>query len=141
MLRSDRRKDANIQTIKREKQMKTIFAAGAVLFTLAAMPAAMAATALDTAIGNTVSVSADGKETRYYFNENGSASLATSTGEADVGTWKKNGDQLCVSWQSGGGEQCVAMQNGDVSVGQKFSFTNAEGAQREAVIMDGKVPF
>ncbi|MDZ4381761.1 MAG: hypothetical protein U0942_10515 [Parvibaculum sp.] len=121
--------------------MKAILATGTVLFALTAASASMAATALDSAVGNTVSVSVDGKETRYYFNDNGSASLATSTGEADVGTWKENNGQLCVSWQSGGGEQCVALQGGDVGVGQKFSFTNAEGAQREAVILDGKVPF
>jgi len=121
--------------------MKTILATSTMLFTLTVIPAAMATTVLETAIDNTISVSADGEETRYYLNNNGSAVLATSTGEADIGMWKTNGDQLCVSWQSGDAEQCVTMQDGDVGVGQKFSFTNAEGTKREAVIMDGKVPF
>lgn len=121
--------------------MKAILATGMVLFALATAPVAMAATALDTAVGNTVSVSVDGTETRYYFNENGSASFATSTGDADVGTWQEKNGQLCVSWQSADGEQCVALQDGDVGIGQKFSFTNAEGAQQEAVVLGGKVPF
>ena len=100
-----------------------------------------AASVLDAAIGNTVSVSIDNTETRYYLNDNGSVSLATSAGDADVGTWKEADGKLCLSWQSNNEESCATLPSSNVSVGQSFTFVDAAGVERSATLLEGKVPF
>lgn len=114
---------------------------GMIALALTVSTSAVAAPPADAAIGNTISVSVDGKEIRYYFNANGSASMATSAGDADVGTWSKKGAQLCVAWQAANEERCATLPSDDVAAGQSFSYTDSKGAERVAKLLEGKVPF
>ena len=102
---------------------------------------ALAMAALDTAIGNTVSITTDGVETRYYFNENGSVSLANSKGDADIGTWSSKDQQLCVNWASQNAPVCLPLTGLEANVGDTVTLTGGDGAAQKATFMGGKVPF
>lgn len=99
------------------------------------------ADALDAAMGNTVSiVRTDGTESRLYFNDNGSVSSANAGGESDIGTWRREGDQVCIAWQ-GTGDSCGPLPAGDIKVGDDFIVISPEGAEQQATLMSDKVPF
>ncbi|MDP2150291.1 MAG: hypothetical protein Q8K13_11680 [Parvibaculum sp.] len=121
--------------------MKHFLLSGAAVLAIAIPTSFAAASVLDAAIGNTVSVSIDNAETRYYLNDNGSAAMATSAGGADVGTWKEADGKLCLSWQSSGEASCATLPSGNVGVGQSFNFVDSEGVERSATLLEGKVPF
>lgn len=101
----------------------------------------LAATVLETAIGNTVATTQDGVEIRYYFNDNGSVSLANSNGESDVGTWSTDSGELCMSWTSADAPACMPISDQQVSVGDTVTLTGTDGTSIDITIMAGKVPF
>ncbi|PCJ68377.1 MAG: hypothetical protein COA62_14490 [Rhodobiaceae bacterium] len=87
-----------------------------------------AAAILETAIGNTVSATTDGIETRYYSNENGSVSLANSKGLSDIGTWSTSAGNLCMSWAAAEAPVCISVND------QQAVFVH--GKVRRRVVMD-----
>jgi len=102
---------------------------------------AVAATILETAVSNTVSATADGVETRYYFNENGSVALANSKGESDIGTWSTSSGDLCMTWTAADAPVCISVSDQQAAVGETVTITGSDGAAVELTFMAGKVPF
>ncbi len=99
------------------------------------------ADALDAAMGNTVSIiRTDGSESRLYFNDNGSVSSANASGDSDIGTWRRDGEQVCIAWQSAG-DSCGPLPAGEIKVGDDFIVISPEGAEQQATLMADKVPF
>ena len=105
------------------------------------VPVAFAGTILETAMGNTVSITDAGVETRYYFNENGSVSQANSNGESDFGSWEAKEGTLCMSWTSAEAPNCIPLSDQQASVGDTITVSNADGTSTGLTILSGKVPF
>lgn len=101
----------------------------------------LAGNVLETAIGNTVSITRDGNETRYYLNENGSASLADSHGNSDVGTWSQEGEKLCFAWASASGSTCQTVPDKTIKIGDAIEIIDANGDAVFAKFLAGKQPF
>ncbi len=121
--------------------MKVVVSVSLAVIGFVLLHAPARADVIDVAIGNTVSVMGDdGVETRYYFNENGSVTLATSTGASDVGTWRRTSDQLCLNWEQNE-DTCIPLPQGDVEVGGTFTYQDSDGVSREGKILADKVPF
>jgi hypothetical protein len=98
---------------------------------------------IDAAFGNTLTMMMEGVETRFYFNENGSVSLANANGDSDVGTWSRDGGELCITWEAmdGGEAQCAALLQDNAAIGNTFSLASPDGASQEATLQKGKIPF
>lgn len=121
-------------------RFRTLLALSAVsLFTFGS--AAFAGTILEAAVGNTVSISDKGVETRYYFNENGSVSQANSNGESDIGSWEAKDGTLCMAWASVDAPTCIPLSDQQAAVGDTVTVANADGTSTELTILAGKVPF
>ncbi len=103
--------------------------------------AAPAGTILEAAIGNTVSTTDQGVETRYYFNENGSVSQANSNGDSDIGTWEAKEGTLCMAWVSVEEPACIPLSTQEAAVGDTVTVSNADGSSTVLTILSGKVPF
>lgn len=103
--------------------------------------AAFAETVLEAAIGNTVSMTNEGVETRYYFNENGSVSQANSTGASDVGTWEVKDGTLCMAWASADEPACLPLSDQQATVGDTVTVASPDGTSTDLTILAGKVPF
>lgn len=103
--------------------------------------AAFAGTILEAAVGNTVSISEAGVETRYYFNENGSVSQANSNGESDIGTWEAKDGTLCMDWASAEVPACIPLSDDQASVGDTVTVSSPDGTSTDLTILAGKVPF
>ena len=121
--------------------MKHQLIAAAFVSAVALASPASAATVLETAIGNTVAITTDGVETRYYFNENGSVSLASSDGNSDIGTWSTSSGDLCMTWSAADAPVCIPVSDQQASVGDTVTIAGADGASTDLTIMAGKVPF
>ncbi|MBL4863916.1 MAG: hypothetical protein JKY63_03335 [Rhodobiaceae bacterium] len=100
-----------------------------------------AATILETAVGNTVSATTDGVETRYYFNENGSVSLANSTGLSDIGTWSTSSGNLCMNWAAADAPVCISVSDQQAALGDTVTITGSDGVALDLTFMAGKIPF
>ncbi len=103
--------------------------------------AAFAETVLEAAIGNTVSMTNEGVETRYYFNENGSVSQANSTGASDVGTWEAKDGTLCMAWASADEPACLPLSDQQAAIGDTVKVASPDGTSTDLTILAGKVPF
>tara|TARA_R110000824_G_scaffold48041_1_gene135929 strand:- start:153 stop:539 length:387 start_codon:yes stop_codon:yes gene_type:complete len=102
---------------------------------------AFAGTILEVAMGNTVSITEEGLETRFYYNENGSVSQANANGESDTGTWEANGGTLCTVWTSAAEPICLPLSDQQAAVGDTVTVVGPDGASTELTILAGKVPF
>ncbi len=100
-----------------------------------------AGTVFEAAIGNTVSMTNDGVETRYYFNENGSVSQANSTGASDIGTWEAKDGNLCMTWASADAPACLPLSDQQAAVGDTVTVASPDGTSTDLTILAGKVPF
>ena len=121
-------------------RLRTLIALGAASVCGLGSPA-FAGTILETAMGNTVSVSDAGVETRYYFNENGSVSQANSNGESDIGSWESKDGTLCVAWVSTDAPTCIPLSDQQASVGDTVTVSSPDGTSTDFTILAGKVPF
>ncbi len=98
---------------------------------------------IDAAIDNTLTVMMEGIETHFYFNENGSVSLANANGDSDDGTWSRNGDELCITWEAmdNGKAQCAALSQESPAICDAFTLASPDGGSQEATLQEGKLPF
>jgi hypothetical protein len=100
-----------------------------------------AETVFEAAIGNTVSMTNEGVETRYYFNENGSVSQANSKGASDIGSWEAKDGNLCMAWASADAPACLPLSDQQAAIGDTVTVARADGTSTELTILAGKVPF
>ena len=123
------------------KQLLAVVILSSAVFTLSDNEAN--ADVIDAAIGNTITIMMEGVETRFYFNENGSVSLANANGDSDVGTWSRESGELCITWESmnGGEPQCAALSQENPSIGDTFSLASPDGGSQDATLQQGTVPF
>lgn len=123
--------------------MRFLFSALAILGLAALTAPVQAAGFIETAIGNTISVTQEGVEARYYYNDNGSVTLADANGGSDTGTWRDDGGKLCTTFaaNNGGAETCSEVAGLDASVGGSVSVAGPDGTTLEATFLAGKVPF
>ena len=121
------------------KKALTLLAAASTL----ALAGTASADVIEASIGNTITVMMDGVETRFYFEENGSVSLANANGGSDSGTWAVNDGDLCITWQAmaDGEPQCAALSQENPAIGDTFSLMSPNGDAQEATLQEGQVPF
>lgn len=121
-------------------RLRTLIAFGAASISGLGSPA-FADTILEAALGNTVSITNEGLETRYYFNRNGSVSQANANGESDIGTWEANEQTLCMAWASADAPTCIPLSDQQASVGETVTVSSPDGTSTDFTILAGKVPF
>ncbi len=61
----------------------------------------------DTHVGNCIAYSGESSGTQC-FNADGSASYDDKSYGKDTGTWRLNGDEVCITWSQEGSESCEA---------------------------------
>lgn len=98
---------------------------------------------IETAIGNTVSVTVQGVETRTYYKADGTVISVESTGRSDTGTWSAKDGQLCTAFpkRDNGAEYCHGVSSIDAAIGSTVPVTISPEMSYEATFLAGVVAF
>lgn len=91
---------------------------------------------LDGTFGNTVTISTeDGTVLRsFYFNEDGTVSMAGADGATMDGNWTLDGTSLCLSAPDV--DECNEIE--ELSVGHTIAFTNEDGTPLFVNVVEGR---
>ena len=116
--------------------MKKILSVLAAASVLTFGGAALAENLMDDTFGNTVTI-ADGEGNvfiSYFFNEDGTFSMAGADGSSIEGTWTLDGDTLC--YAASEQEECVEID--DRAVGESWTETQEDGSSITISIVEGR---
>lgn len=116
--------------------MKKFLAAFA--FAAAAMASGVAsADTMQNTYGNTIVVTyANGSETRFYFNEDGTFTGLAPGGSTMAGRYTVDGENLCLI-QPNGQQQCTAVA-ADKNVGDTWQQTGSDGSTITVTLQAGR---
>lgn len=114
------------------KKLAALLALGAALTAGAAF-----ADTMENAYANTIVVTnADGSQTRYHFNADGSFMAHTADGQHLTGSYAVEGDQICLTPE--GGERACTGYVGDKNVGDTWTQTATDGSEISVTLEAGR---
>jgi opacity protein-like surface antigen len=109
----------------------------ALAFAAALASGAAFADTIENAYGNTITVTyPSGAVARYHFNADATFSATGPDGSVMGGSYRKNGDQLCLT-PTGGAEGCVPYV-GDKAVGDTWTQTGTDGGVINVALVAGR---
>jgi len=116
--------------------MKKILSVLAAASVLTFGGAAYADNLMDDTFGNTVTIAdAEGNVlVSYFFNEDGTFSMAGADGSSVEGTWTLDGDNMCFT----AGEQESCQEIDDRAVGESWTETQEDGSSITISIVEGR---
>ncbi len=115
--------------------MKTLFAAAAMVMTLAAAPAFADATADVFAANTVVATGANGAVLKFKFDPGGVYSM-TAGDQAITGAWAVEGGQFCITPQ--GGDKSCSAYDANRKVGDTWQVTGGDGVQYSVTLSAGR---
>ena len=117
--------------------MKKFVAALALGVALIAAPAAYADT-MENSYGNTIVVTyANGSQTLFFFNADGTFTGTAPGGSQMAGRYTVEGDQLCLISPNGQAPQCTSVAAGK-NVGDTWTQTATDGSQINVELRAGR---
>jgi hypothetical protein len=115
------------------KKLAALVALGATLFA----GGAFAQSTMQNTFGNTIVVTyANGTQSRYFFNEDGTFTGVAPGGSQMAGRWRADGEQLCLIPPSGQ-EACTAVAS-DKNVGDTWEQSGTDGSAITVTLQAGR---